>query len=328
MSVSLAPTFPYLPSLQLKIFSWASLFSSFPVTPFSSPSSYVLMVSPHDMSIPPQPALPHLHSSSFYLKCTPDVLVSNLIFSRYSHSKPQHFHLCNIHLFYLFLCDRHRRMSIPITGLNTKLYTFPFTLADNLLSKITFDTFLHPFHPAFTLLFTLLSQLPLSCTVYPKFLNSFTFGTFVSSIFTVSLSFPPFMHRDSVFNLLTFIPLLSNAYLQHSNLCSTSSLVFSQVTISSANNIVYGGSLLTLSVIPSIITANRKGLNVDPWCSPTLMLNFSVVPIAHITTVLLPVYISCTNSTYFSAISDFLIQYHSSSLETLSQALSRSTNTQ
>ena len=120
-----------------------------------------------------------------------------------------------------------------IAGLITELYTFPFTLAGNLLSQITPDTLLHPFHPACTLFFTSLSQPPLSCTVDLKYLNSFTLGTFVSSIFTVLSSFPPFMHRYSVFDLLTFIPLLSNAYLQDSNLRSTSFLVSSQITISS-----------------------------------------------------------------------------------------------
>ena len=109
-----------------------------------------------------------------------------------------------------------------IVGLATELYTFPFTLAGNLLSHITPDTLFYPFHPACTLFFTSLSQPPLSCTVRrrrhhrctvdPKYLNSFTLGTFVSFIFTVSSSFPPFMHRYSVFDLLTFIPLLSNAY--------------------------------------------------------------------------------------------------------------------
>ena len=91
-----------------------------------------------------------------------------------------------------------------IAGLTTELYTFPFTLAGNLQSQITPDIFLHPFHPAFTLLFTSLSQLPLSWTVDPNYLNSFTLGTFVFSIFTVSSSFPPFMHRYLVFDLLTY----------------------------------------------------------------------------------------------------------------------------
>ena len=143
-----------------------------------------------------------------------------------------------------------------IAGLATELYTFPFILAGNFLSQITPDTLFQPFYPACTLFFTSLSQPPLSCTVDPQYLNSFTLGTFVSSIFTVS--FHPFMQRYSVSDLLTFIPLLSNAYLQDSNLCSSSSLVSSKITISSANSIVHGGSLITSSVNLSIITVNRN----------------------------------------------------------------------
>ena len=74
---------------------------------------------------------------------------------------------------------------------------------------------------------------------------------------------------------------------------------FSQITIPSANSIVHGGSLLTSSVSLSIITANRNGFNADTWCSPTLTLKLSVVPIAHLTTVSLSSYISCTTRTYF-----------------------------
>ena len=65
-----------------------------------------------------------------------------------------------------------------IAGLTNELYTFLFTLAGNLLSQITPDTFLHPFHSACTFLFTSLAPLPLSCTVNLKYLNSFTLGTF------------------------------------------------------------------------------------------------------------------------------------------------------
>ena len=150
-----------------------------------------------------------------------------------------------------------------IAGLTTELYTFPFTLAGNLLSQITPDTFLHPFHPACTLFFTSLSQPSLFYTIDPKYLNSFTLGTFVSFIFNVSSSFPPFIQRYSVFDLLTFNPLLSNAYFQDSNLRSITSLVSSQITISSTNSIVHGGSLFTSSVSLSIITANRNGLNSE-----------------------------------------------------------------
>ena len=126
--------------------------------------------------------------------------------------------IANLNIFISFICFFvTATVSSPYTiaGLTTEPYTFPFTLAGNLLSQIARDTFLHPFHHACTLFFTSFSQLPLSCTVDPKYLNFFTLGTFVSSIFTVSSSFPLFLHRYSVFNLVTFIPLLSNAYLQH-----------------------------------------------------------------------------------------------------------------
>ena len=79
--------------------------------------------------------------------------------------------------------------SYTIAGLTTKLYTFLFTLAGNLLSQITPNTFLHSFHPACTRLFTSLSQPPLSCTVDPKYLNSFTLDTFEGLIFTVFCHF-------------------------------------------------------------------------------------------------------------------------------------------
>ena len=131
------------------------------------------------------------------------------------------------------------------------------------------------------------------------YLDADVLSTFLSSIFTVSSSFPPFMHRYLVFDLITFILLLSNTYLQDSNLRSNSSLVSSQITISSANSIVHGGSLLTSFVSLSIITANSNGLCADPWCSTTLILKLSVVPTAHLTTVSLSLYISYTSRTYF-----------------------------
>ena len=83
-----------------------------------------------------------------------------------------------------------------IVGLTTELYTYSFTLAGNLLSQITPDNFLHPFHLARILFFTSLLQPPLSCTVDPKYLNSFTLDTFVSSIFTVLDLSPNLTHID------------------------------------------------------------------------------------------------------------------------------------
>ena len=200
--------------------------------------------------------------------------------------------------------------------LYTVLYTFLFTLAGNLLSQIIPDAFLHLFHPASTLFFTSLSQLLFSCTIAPEYLIFFTLGTFMSFIFTISLSFPPFRHRYSVSNLFTFFPLLSYPYLQHSSLRSTSSLVSSQITISLANNIVHGGSLLTSFIGLSIITANRNGLNANLLCSPNLILKLSEVPTAHLAAVSLPhTYPVQVAHTFLP----FLIfQYHRSSLGTLS----------
>ncbi|KAJ8356648.1 hypothetical protein SKAU_G00194420 [Synaphobranchus kaupii] len=98
--------------------------------------------------------------------------------------------------------------------------------------------------------------------------------------------------------------------------------------MSSANIMVHGDSCLTSSVNLSITIANKKGLRADPWCNPTPTLNASVTPTAHLTTVTLSSYMSCTLLTYFSDTPDFLMQYHTSSLGTLSYAFSRSTKTQ
>ena len=68
----------------------------------------------------------------------------------------------------------------------------------------------------------------------------------------------------SVFLLLTFIPLLSEAYLQLSSFSSTCSLLSLQITMSSANIMVRGASSLISSVILSIIIANKQGLKADP----------------------------------------------------------------
>ena len=92
-----------------------------------------------------------------------------------------------------------------IAGLTTELYSFPFTLAGNLLSQITPDTLLHPFHPACTLFFTSLSQPPLSCTVDPKYLNSFILGTSPSSLFHCH-----FRHLCTDIHSLTY--LLSSSF--------------------------------------------------------------------------------------------------------------------
>uniref|UniRef100_A0A0E9QZD4 Secreted protein n=2 Tax=Anguilla anguilla TaxID=7936 RepID=A0A0E9QZD4_ANGAN len=68
----------------------------------------------------------------------------------------------------------------------------------------------------------------------------------------------------SVLLLLTFIPLLSSAYLHFSRLTSTCSLLSLQIKMSSANIIVHGDSCLISSVNLSITIANKEGLRADP----------------------------------------------------------------
>ena len=179
--------------------------------------------------------------------------------------------------------------SYTIVGLTTELYTFPFTLAGNLLSQITPDTFrihsilpaLFPF-PSFDnyqflalLIPDTLIPLPLALLCLP------------SSLFLLD-----FLHLRTDNRFLTYL-LSSLFFPRHYSVRSTSFLVFLKITISSANSIVHGSSLLTLSVSLFIITANRNKLNADSWCSPTLTLKLSVVLIAQLNTVLLPSYLSC-----------------------------------
>ena len=149
-------------------------------------------------------------------------------------------------------------------GPTTELYTFPSTPAGNLLSQVTPGTPLHPLHSARTLLFTSLSQPPPPRTVDPKYPNSSTPRTSVSSIFTASSPLRPFMHRYSVFDPPTFIPLPSNAHLQDFSLRSTSSPVSPQITILSATASSMVGLFPISSVSPSTITANRN----DPTLIP------------------------------------------------------------
>ena len=153
------------------------------------------MISPHDMSIPL--SLPSLIFIPNYSILTVFLMYSFLILSFLVTP------IANLNIFIsatsisstCFFVTATVSIPFTIAGLTTELYTFPFTLAGNLLSQITLDTFLHPFHSACTLSLPPSHNYHFSCTVDPKYLNSFTLGTFVSSIFTVSSSFPPFMHR-------------------------------------------------------------------------------------------------------------------------------------
>ena len=174
---------PYLLLLHLQIFSLVSLFSSFPVTFFFylSTSSYysiislptyslsLLMTCPYHLSLPSLIFIPNRSTLTVLLMYS-FLILSFLVTP-----------IANLNIFIsatsisstCFFVTATVLSQYTIAGLTTELYTFPFTLAGNLLSQITPNTLLHPFHPACTLFFTSLSQPPLSCTVDPKYLNSF-----------------------------------------------------------------------------------------------------------------------------------------------------------
>ena len=109
MSFYLAPTFPisfFTTSKNLLFGPPLFLFSGNSISIIFLPTypSFLLMTCPYHLCLPYLIFIPNCSTLT--------VLISNLIFSPHSHSKPQHFHLCNFHFFYLFLCDRHRLKSI------------------------------------------------------------------------------------------------------------------------------------------------------------------------------------------------------------------------
>ena len=171
MLISLAPTFPistFATSKNLVFVLPLFLFSdnSISITLFRTYSWSLLMACPYHLSLP---------SLIFISNCstlTVPLMYSFLILSLLITP------IANVNIFIsatsisstYFFVTATISSQYTIAGLTTELYTFPFTLADNLLSQITPYTFFYPFHPACTFLFISLSQLPLSCTINPKYL--------------------------------------------------------------------------------------------------------------------------------------------------------------
>ncbi|KAF7650728.1 hypothetical protein LDENG_00121550, partial [Lucifuga dentata] len=100
--------------------------------------------------------------------------------------------------------------------------------------------------PACTRFFTSFPHSPLLWTVDPKYLKSSTFFISIPCNLTIPLESLSFTAMYSVLLRLTFIPLLSRAYLHLSRFSSTCSLLSLQITMSSANIIVQGEQRLTL----------------------------------------------------------------------------------
>ena len=107
-SVSFAPTFliSFTTSKNL-LFGLPLLFFGNSISIFLPTYSWsLLMTCPNHLNLPSLIFIPNRSTLTILLIC------SNLVFSRHSHSKPQHFHLCDFHLFHLFLCDCHCLKSI------------------------------------------------------------------------------------------------------------------------------------------------------------------------------------------------------------------------
>ena len=156
------------------------------------------MTCPYHLSLPSLIFIPNRSTLTVFLMCS--FLILSFLVTPIANLNI--FISANFISFTCFFVTATVSSPYTIAGLTTELYTFPFTLVGNLLSQITPDTLLHPFHPACTLFFTSLSQPPFSYTVDPKYLNSFTLGTFVSSIFTVLSSFP---HLSKDIRSLTYL---------------------------------------------------------------------------------------------------------------------------
>ena len=148
----------------------------------------------------------------------------------------------------------------------------------------------------------------------------------------MALLYPPsslfcrhFLHLCTDIRSLTYL-LSSFFFPMHTSRILTSAPLLSWSLRKSQYHQQTASSMVVLSLLHSLVCPlslqTRTDLILvllgDPWCGPTLILKLSVVPIAHLTTVLLPSYISCTSCTYFSVIPDYLIQYHNCSRGTLS----------
>ena len=117
------------------------------------------------------------------------------------------------------------------------------------------------------------------------------------------------------FVLLTFISFFFKVCLHFSKLvCIASRCLLPNLpkTISSANIIFQGVVLRYCLSNLSIVIANRKGLNSDPWCNPTLSLYSLVDPTEVFTAVMLSSYLLFLLHTLY--ILKFLKPSHNSSL--------------
>ena len=158
MCISIAPTFPissFTTSKNLLFGLPLFLFSSnsISITVLPTYSWSLLVTCPYHLSLPSLILIPNCFILTAPLKYS-FLILSFLVVP-----------IANLNIFIsatsisftCFIVTATVSSPYTIAGLTTKLHTFPFTLAGSLLSQITPDTFLHPFHPSCTLLFNSLS---------------------------------------------------------------------------------------------------------------------------------------------------------------------------
>ena len=208
MSVSFAPTSPISSFTTSK-----NLLFGLPLLPFPGNSIsiiflptyswFLLMTCPYHLSLLPLTLIPNrstltvplMYSFLILSFLVTPIANLNIFISATSISSTCFFVTATVSTSYTIAC------------LTIKLYTFIFTLAGNFLSQIIPDTFLHPFYPAWTLFFTSLSQVPLLCTVDPKYLNSLLLALLYlpSSLFlTVSHCFHTLSNTPHCFKMHSF----------------------------------------------------------------------------------------------------------------------------
>ena len=126
LSLQLGVTTAYHYPPNLSVFNVCLLCTNFPISSFTTSTNLLfgipLLFPGNSISIIflPTYSWSLLMTCPYYLSLPSLIFIHNrstltvllLVFSRHSHSKPQHFHLCDFHLLHLFLCDCHRLKSI------------------------------------------------------------------------------------------------------------------------------------------------------------------------------------------------------------------------
>ncbi len=183
---------------------------------------HIPLATPPDMSKPSQPSLPCFVPKPTYVCCSSDLIISDFIHPRHSKSKSQHLQFRYFQLRFLLFRQWYCFHTVQHGGSHFCFINLPL-----FLRKPFCHMSLLPSSSTHSILIALSSLPPYhgfhySVPLTPKCLNSSSFVICTPCSLIVSPSLP-LRKMYSVLVLLTFIPLLSSAYLHPSNSVSTSS---------------------------------------------------------------------------------------------------------